>query len=755
MSLRFRSKLVISVLLALPALAVGCGLYWSWIVTSEFDLRGWDVPAQVYAAPLELYRGRPLSQQGLVVELTRLGYRESARAERAATFARHGRHIELETRAFSDPDGDRPERFVDVTFSSGGIASLADADGGQPAVVQLDPLLIGSIFPSHGEDRLILAPEQIPDLLTDALKVVEDRRFDEHFGIDLRAIGRAAFVDLAHGEIRQGGSTLTQQLVRSYFLTTKRTWWRKLREAFMAVALEMHESKQALMTAYVNEVYLGQDGARAIHGFGLASRFYFGKPLGELDLSEMALLIAQVRGPSYYDPRRHPQRALARRNLVLDQMHEFGLISDVDHARACAADLGVLAGASHRTSYYAAFLDLLRRQLRRDYGETDLAKKGLHVFSTLDAAVQSAAETAVASELDALQADRPPLEGAAVVTNPYNGEVRALIGGRRANFDGFDRALDASRPVGSLLKPVVYLAALEAGRSLADLIDDEPIDVPLPNGEVWTPTNFDHEAHGAVTAVRALAESLNMATVRLGVSIGVDKVADLLERLGLDRRPAPYPSLLLGAIDLTPLDVAQIYNTLANGGFRVPLKTVRAVVDAEGRTVQRYPLRLEQASPAGDVYALNRALVQVIERGTGRSLRARLPEGLTAAGKTGTSDGLRDSWFAGFTNQHLVVVWVGNDDNEPITLTGATGAGRVWSRIITGLATESYAPPPPAGVTDAWIDYRTGLATHGGCPDAVPLALPPADVPPRAAGCGSDKARFGSKLRRWLRGALH
>lgn len=755
MTVRLRLKPVLLTLLGVTVLGIGCGLYWAWVVTSTFAARGWDVPAQVYAAPLELYRGRPLSQEDLTAELTRLGYRETPTVAAAGTFVPHGRQLSLQTRAFTGADGKVPARRLEVSFEDGKIAAVIGTDGRNVPVAQLDPLLIGSIFPSHGEDRLVLAPDRIPPLLPAALKVVEDRRFDDNIGIDFRAIVRAAFVDLIHGHIEQGGSTLTQQLVRSYFLSTKRTWWRKLREAFMAVALEMHESKPALMDAYVNEVYLAQDGSRAIHGFGLASLFYFGKPIGELNVPELALLVAQVRGPSYYDPRRHPRRARERRNLVLSQMHEFGLISDASYADAVKADLGVLPGASHRASYYAAFLDLVRRQLRRDYAESDLKKTGLRVFSTLDPAVESAAQAALVEQLDKLQPGRPPLEGAVVVTNPHNGEIRALIGGRRVGYDGFNRALDAARPVGSLLKPVVYLAALEDKHTLADIIEDQPVEVPLDNGVVWTPANFDKEAHGPVTAVRALVESLNMATVRLGMSVGVDKVAKLLTLLGLDRQADAYPSLLLGAIGLTPLEVTQIYNTLANGGFRVPLRAVRAVVDKQGNTVHRYPLQIEQAAPAGDVYALNEALIQVIRRGTGKSLRAQLPSGLAAAGKTGTSDGFRDSWFAGFTKRNLVVSWVGNDENEPVGLTGATGAGRVWSRVIASLPAGSYDPPTPPGVTNAWIDYQTGLVTGADCPDAVRLAMPPADLPGRAAGCGSDRVRFASKLRRWLRKALH
>ena len=747
-------------ILGLSVLAAAAGaflyaLYLAWIVTSVFGQRGWDLPAQVYAAPLEVYGGRSLSAEDVAVELTRLGYREVAGAVTLGTYRRDGDELEVWRRPFVHEGTQVPAQILRIAFAGRRIASIED-DAGEPvAIAEIDALLIGSIFPTHGEDRIIVGPDEVPALLTDALKAVEDRRFDNHLGIDIRAVARAALVNLRSGEIRQGGSTLTQQLVRSYFLTNDRTFRRKLREALMALALELGHDKQELMLAYVNEIYLGQDGARAVHGFGLASRFYFGKPLAELELHEIALLIAVVRGPSFYDPRRNPERAIARRNLVLDQMLAAGVIDaemlDDNKRRA----LGVVTAESRRTAYYAAFLDLVRRQLRRDYADEDLRATGLKIYTTLDPTIQASAEEAVVEELERLQAGRPELEAALVVTNPHSAEVRALVGSRRIGFEGFNRALDAKRQVGSLIKPAVYLAALESGRhTLATHVEDAPISVPLDRTRSWSPKNFTEEVHGTVTVMRALAESFNLATVHLGMDVGLEPVAGVLARLGVDRPATLYPSLLLGAIDLTPLEVTQIYNTIANGGFRVPLRAVRAVVDAEGQTVQRYALAIEQVSDPVSIYALNQALVQVMERGTGRTARAQLPRGLKTAGKTGTSDGLRDSWFAGFTNDHLVVTWVGNDANEAVGLTGGTGASQIWARVVADLAARSYDPPPPAGAETAWIDYNTGLSTDPECPAAVLAAMTAPDVPPMAVSCGSTRTKIGSRIRFWLRNRL-
>jgi penicillin-binding protein 1B len=665
--------------------------------------------------------------------------------------------MEIATRGFDYSGDTEPGRLVSLSFASQRIGALRDARGGEAAIVRLDPLPIGSLFPAHGEDRLIVAPADIPPLLPAALKAVEDRRFDEHHGIDVLAVLRASFVNVSAGEIRQGASTLTQQLVRSYFLSNERSWTRKLREAFMAISLELRYGKDELMAAYVNEIYLGQDGARAVHGFGLASQFYFGKPLGELDVHELALLVAVVRGPTYYDPRRHADRALARRNFVLTEMADAGLVSTEAAAAAQERELDLLA-STRRSATQSAFLGLVRRQLAADYATRDLERTGLKVLTTLDPAVQAAAERALTEGIAALGSRPVEFDGAVIVTSPHTGEVNALVGGRRTDFAGFNRALDARRQIGSLIKPAVYLAALESGRyNLATLVDDAPIAVNLENGDTWTPRNFDDEANGPVPVVRALAESLNMATVRVGLDVGLEPISGALQRLGLAQKPPLFPSMLLGALALTPLEVAQIYNTLANGGFRVPLRSVRSVIGDDGTVLQRYSIEIEQAADPAAVYALNRALVQVMERGTGRTVRRQLPAGLTVAGKTGTSDDLRDSWFAGFTSDHLIVTWLGADDNRPIGLTGSAGAARIWAGLIGALEAGSYDAPQPDSLRDEWVDYLTGAPSAARCADAVELPLPKDGRIGHGwsrvfgAGCAGGDGALGTRIRRWLR----
>ena len=697
-------------------------------ITSQFEGRRWTLPARVYAQPLDLYVGQSLSAERFTEELRRLGYLSSETTDRPGTYRRKGGRVDVHLREFRFSDELQPAQSLRLDFSGGTMSSLRDSRGSDVPVARLDPLLIGSIFPTHGEDRIVVSPGEVPPLLPEALKAVEDRKFDQHLGVDPLAIMRALFANIRAGQVEQGGSTLTQQLVKSYFLDSRRTLRRKAEEAVMAIILEARFDKADIMNAYINEIYLGQDGRRAVHGFGLASQFYFGKPLSELDLHEVSLLVAIVRGPSYYDPRRHPERAIERRNLVLRLLAEQQVVS-VEQAEAAASrPLGVTGSVRRGGSFFPAFLDLVRRQLRRDYREEDLTEAGLTVFTTLDPLLQEKAEAALTAELKRQDGSKREeahgLEGVVVVTSPQTGEVTAMIGGRLASMDGFNRALDARRPIGSLAKPLVYLAALETGAfTPASIVQDEPVQLKLPNGQLWEPNNFDKRSNGPVTIVEALTRSLNLATVNLGLEVGLDRVAQTFQDLGLEEAPPEYPSMLLGAVDLSPIEVAQIYNTLANGGFRSPLRAVRAVVDEAGQPLRAPELEVTQAASAEAVYALDRMLIEVMERGTGRTARQQLPGNLVVAGKTGTSNDYRDSWFAGFSGTHLIVVWVGHDDNSPTALTGTTGALPVWTKLMASIDTSAFEPLMPEDMEDRWIDYYTGRETSPICAGSA-LSLP-------------------------------
>jgi len=749
------------VLLAIVVVAVGGWIvHLDRVVTKQFQGRHWSVPARVYAAPLELYAGARISADDLEEELRRVHYRRGDPAGGPGLYRRVGNAFDIRTRRVRFIDEQRDAQLVSIHADASAITSMRQANGADLPVFRLDPPVIGSVFPIHGEDRLVVSPEEIPALLRNGIKLIEDRRFDEHHGVDTLGVLRAIWVNLRAGRVVQGGSTLTQQLVKNYFLTDAQTFDRKATEAVMALRLEAHYSKDEILVAYLNEVFLGQDGERAIHGFGLGSEFYFAKPLGELDAGELALLIGLVKGPSYYDPRRHPDRALARRNLVLKEFTDAHLIDANAAQRAAAAPLGLRPGGG---SYVPAYIDLVRRHLKRDYAEADLAAAGLSVYTSLDPRAQASAERALTRDLQLLDAKSAVrgghLQGAVIVAEPNSGDVVAVVGGRETDTAGtFNRALDARRPIGSLVKPAVYLTALESGRyTAASLIDDAPIEMKLPDGSIWAPQNFEHNVNGSVTLAKALAESLNLATVKLGMDLGLPKVADTLQSLGLESSTALNPSMLLGTVEMSPLEVVQVYTSLANGGFRARLRAVRAVLDEQGRPLKQFKVQVEPAAPPAAVYQLLRMLMLVPTHGTARDAAARLPKGLVIAGKTGTSSDTRDSWFAGFTGSYLSVVWVGYDDNRVTGLTGAAGALPVWADTMASLKPVSFEPIAPDSTEDRWIGFDDGLETTPACsPDAVLIGVPKNTALPGNPRCNpSQPASVGEKIKSWFKSIAH
>ncbi|MGQ9660385.1 MAG: penicillin-binding protein 1B [Thermochromatium sp.] len=710
-----------SLILAVGAtLAVGLyGVHLDQVVRAKFEGQRWALPARVWARPLELYVGRRLSPDQFESELKRLNYRTVESPREQGQYQRLGDRFEVRTRPFQFWDGAEPERHLNITFADGQIAALTNADGGpDPALVRLDAMLIASIYPTHNEDRILVRYQDLPPLLVKALIAVEDRSFYRHFGVDPKGILRAAISNLQAGTIVEGASTLTQQLVKNFYLNADRTLERKLKEAYMAILLELHYSKEEILEAYANEVYLGQDGSRAIHGFGLASQFFFNLPLDELDAAKTALLVGLVQAPSSLDPRRNPEAARNRRNLVLDLMVRDGVITQAEAEQAKRAPLGIKDGGGRPAGSYPDFMSLVRRQLQRDYRDEDLRSEGLNIFTTLDPLVQATVEHSLSRKLDELERQyrmkAGSLEAAAVVTSVAQGEVLAIAGGRQAGYAGFNRALDSVRSLGSLIKPPIYLLALSQPEryTLITSLSDTPVSLPDGNRR-WEPKNYDHWVHGSVPLYSALARSLNLATVNLGLSLGVKDVVETLYKMGAQRQIRVVPSVLLGAVSMSPLEVAQVYQTIAAGGYRAPLRAIREVVDAQGRPLNRYPLAIEAVVDPKAAYLTTWAMQRVVTEGTGKWLGDRLPKGLTMAGKTGTTDEKRDSWFAGFSGDKVAVVWVGRDDYRPMGLTGGAGALRVWGDFMLALDNEPLPEIPPEGVVLADVCGHKNLPVIG------------------------------------------
>ena len=722
-------------------------LYLNSIIKDKFEGRRWSIPARVYARSLELYPGIKLNARELEKELRLAGYRKDKSPSTQGSFSRSGNRIDVVSRQFSFPDGDEPSRKLRIQFNRDAVTAIYSKDKKRSiSLVRLDPAVIGSIHPRLHEDRMLLAEDEIPLKLKKALIAVEDRIFYQHYGIDPKGIIRAIMANIKAGATVQGGSTLTQQLVKNFFLTRERTLIRKLNEAIMSLLLEYHYSKDEILTAYINEVYLGQDGRRAIHGFALASEYYFRRPVNQLSLPQISLLVGLVKGPSWYNPVKHPERARKRRNTVLKVMLAQQLITDQQYQRAVKAKLGNSQGVSLSSSPFPAFLDSVKAQLQQSYNQDDLTDKGLRIFTTLDPQVQWAAEQALNSQLKNLGKQRAGnLQGAVIISHRNSAEILAIVGGKKNHEGDFNRAMHARRQIGSLIKPAIYLTALKQGYTLASILEDKSFTAKSIKGKLWKPNNYDKKQHGLVPLHVALAKSYNLSTARLGMTIGVDKVLDTVRQLGVQTDALPYPAVLLGSLTLTPLQVAQMYQTLADQGFYSPLHTIVSVQDEHNEALQQYPVRVEHRVNENLTYLINANLQEVITMGTGRGLAHYLPVSFQLAGKTGTTNELRDSWFAGFGKNLLGVVWMGRDNNKPAGLTGSSGALKVWGKMMQKLDVGVLNQNQPQDIKWFWVDSLKQLRLSGRCKNAEYLPFIEGTEPDRVEEC--ETGRFSKS---WL-----
>ncbi len=668
--------------------------YLDYHVRKQFEGKRWAIPARVYASPVELYAGYNMNAAQFESVLKTLHYRNDTNLTAEASYVKKNSQITLKTRPFNFWDSPQESSLIRLNFNESSVESITDLgkQGTDIALLRMDPAQIGTLYPRIKEDRVLIKLQEAPPMLIKALLASEDRDFYHHFGLSPRGIARAMLANLKAGGMVQGGSTITQQLVKNFYLSSERKLTRKINEAFMALILEYHYSKDEILEAYLNEIYLGQNGNSAVHGFGLASEFYFNSTLKDLPLHQIVSLVALVRGPSYYDPRRAADRALQRRNLILDEMANAQAITAKQATDAKAKPLGVITNANRSANAYPYFMDLVKRQLSQEYREEDLTSEGLSIFTTLDTRVQDTLEQTVKTQLTQLEKlpNTSELEAAAVVTRRDSGEIAALTSGREVVSSGFNRALDAVRPIGSLVKPVIYLTALSNPKkyTITTTVSDTEIVVPNKGSEPWIPKNYDHREHGNVSLHQALAHSYNLATVRIGMDVGVNNVIETLRNMGVTREVESFPSFLLGSAQLTPMDVTQMYQTLAGDGFLSRLKAIRAVVSAKGERLQSYPFIVKQAVDPAVAYIVNTMLQEVMTEGTGHKAYDVFPKNYGLVGKTGTTNDAKDSWFAGYSGDYLSVVWVGRDDNKPAGLTGATGALPVWLSLMKQISTQ-------------------------------------------------------------------
>ncbi|MBG6248662.1 bifunctional glycosyl transferase/transpeptidase [Candidatus Symbiopectobacterium sp. PLON1] len=719
LGLFIKLSLVFAVVLALY------GVYLDSQIRSRIEGKVWQLPAAVYGRMVNLEPGMSYSQKEMINLLEGMQYRQVSRITRPGEFSVRGNTIDILRRPFDFPDGKEGQINARLIFTNDRLAQIQNLENLRNfGFFRLDPRLITMMQSPNGEQRLFVQRSGFPDLLVDTLVATEDRHFYQHDGISFLSIGRAFLANITAGRAVQGGSTLTQQLVKNLFLTNERSLWRKANEAYMALIMDYRYSKDRILELYLNEVYLGQSGNDQIRGFPLASIYYFGRPVNELSLDQQALLVGMVKGASLYNPWRNPQLTLERRNLVLRLLQNQQIIDEGLYNMLSARPLGVQPKGGVITPQ-PAFMQLVRQELRQRLGDKVKDLSGVKIFTTLDPVSQDATEKAVEEGIPALRAARnvSDLESAMVVVDRFSGEIRAMVGGARTQYAGFNRAMQARRPVGSLAKPPTYLTALSQPDTfrLNTWLADEPLSLKQQNGQVWQPNNYDRQFRGRVMLVDALANSLNVPTVNLGMTVGLEQISNTLQRLGIPKEVIqPVPAMLLGAISLTPMEVAQEYQTIASGGNRAPLSALRSVIAEDGRVLYQSLPQAERAVSTQAAYLTLYGMQQVVERGTSRSLAVKFPNYHLAA-KTGTTNDLRDSWFAGVDGKEVAITWVGRDNNGPAKLTGANGALTLYRRYLENQTPLALMLTPPEGIATMTVDSGGQFICNGSAGRALPV----------------------------------
>ncbi|OCL21900.1 bifunctional glycosyl transferase/transpeptidase [Gilliamella sp. wkB171] len=747
-------SLLFKLFLIFAAVTVIYGIYLDQQIKERIDGNVWELPAAVYGQIIDLEPDSEYSLSDVVSMLVGAQYRQQdTKATRPGEFIVSNDSIEIYRRPFTFPDGEEQAFRVKITFYENRVDRITNLDTGRDfGLLRIDPKLITMMHSPNGEQRLFVPLKEFPDSLLQTLIATEDKRFYDHHGVSLYSIGRAIFVNLTTGRT-EGGSTLTQQTVKNLFLTNERSLSRKIREAYMALILDARYSKERILELYLNEVYFGQAGSEEIHGFPLASLYYFGRPVNELTLDQQAVLVGMVKGASLYNPWTQPQQVIERRNVVLKLTEQQGIIDDELYNLLSQRPLSVLPKGGV-ISPQPAFMQVVRSELRKQLGDKADHLSGMKIFTTFDPVAQAAAEQAVTNEIDALRkSTNKDLQTAMVVVSRETGEIRSIIGSAEPRYPGYNRAWLTRRAIGSLAKPSTYLTALgQPDRyQLNSWLNDTPISIKLDNGTYWEPKNYDRKFRDRVMLVDALALSLNVPTVNLGMALGLDASKNTLEALGIpsDRIPN-LPSRLLGALELTPLETAQMFQTIANNGQRSPLTILRYVLTDKGELVyQSYPQQLQAVSQQS-AFLTTYAMQQVVESGTARSLKTKY-SGFKLAAKTGTSNDSRDSWFTGIDGKNVAVIWIGLDDHSPMKLTGATGALKIYSEYLQNNPPKKLVLPMPQNIFMIPIDSNGKWQ----CDGSGSRTLPAWTINPQSLCSGNNQSMQGQQAPTWVTDMLN
>ncbi len=724
------------------------------VITKKFDSsRRWDLPSRIYSDATPIVPGMTIPRPLLEPKLNHAGYHEVAvRVANPGEYRYTGGTVEIYLQNFEYPDIEFRALPVAIDMDGGTVRAIRRLDDNVALRgIRIEPELITSIYNNEMEDRLPVALDSVPKVVSEAIISTEDKGFYHHEGISIRGTLGALVTDIRNKSLIHGGSTLTQQLIKNLYLNPERTWRRKAIEALMAVLLEASYSKQEILEAYLNEIYLGQNGAVQIIGVEQASQVYFGKHVTYLTLTEAATLAGIIRSPNVLSPLTHPDRAKLRRDTVLHLMKEQGYITPAEHEQAVASPLTI--SRFPKTSRSAPFfVDLVLKQLKETYPETQLRTEGLRVFTTLDTIMQRSAEQALDSGIESLNKHYPylrnsptPLEGVVFTIQPGTGYVKALVGGRSYSKTQFNRAIQARRQPGSLFKPFVYATAMDPARgqqafTAATVLDDSPISVRSGNA-VWTPQNYDLKFHGQVSVREALAHSYNIPAVRAAMNAGVPNVIKTAATIGIESHLAPYPSVSLGAFEVTPLEIAYAYSAFANLGVKAEPISILAVSTREGKLLESREVKMKRVAPASVCYVMNNILKDVFSYGTAGKAR-QLGFARPFAGKTGTTSSYRDAWFIGYSPRILSLVWLGFDDGHSVRLAGGDACVPIWTANMNrvGGLIPDVDWKRPEDVVDRQIDPLSGMLATPNCPktkDEVFVAgTEPASVCPLHAGSG-------------------
>ena len=747
-------SLCLKLFLILAAITIIYGIYLDQQIKERIDGNVWELPAAVYGQIIDLEPDSEYSLNDIVTILVGAQYRQQdTKATRPGEFIVSNNSVEIYRRPFTFPDGEEQAFRVKITFYDNRIDRITNLDTKRDfGLLKIDPKLITMMHSPNGEQRLFVPLKEFPDSLLQTLVATEDKRFYEHHGVSLYSIGRAIFVNLTTGRT-EGGSTLTQQTVKNLFLTNERSLRRKINEAFMAIILDARYSKERILELYLNEVYFGQAGSEEIHGFPLASLYYFGRPVNELSLDQQAVLVGMVKGASLYNPWTQPKQVIERRNVVLKLAQQQGIIDEELYNLLAQRPLSVLPKGGV-ISPQPAFMQVVRSELRKQLGDKADHLSGMKIFTTFDPVAQAAAEQAVTNEIEILRkSTTKDLQTAMVIVSRETGEIRSIIGSAEPRYPGYNRAWLTRRAIGSLAKPSTYLTALGQPDhyQLNTWLNDSPLSIKLDNGSYWQPKNYDRKFRDRVMLVDALALSLNVPTVNLGMELGLDASKNTLQALGVppDRIPN-LPSRLLGALELTPLETAQMFQTITNNGQRSPLTILRYVLTEKGELVyQSYPQQIQSVSQQS-AYLTTYAMQQVVESGTSRSLKAKYGTFKLAA-KTGTSNDSRDSWFTGVDGKNVAVIWIGLDDHSPMKLTGATGALKIYSEYLQNNPPKKLILPVPQNIFMLPIDSDG----HWQCNGSGARILPAWTINPDSLCSFSGQSESSQQAPTWLTDILN